>query len=402
MIETIPLSDCGVLTTLWTDGSVFWSDVHWLTTGGYAIANEQMQVISSGPVCHWSLTSYTTELWAILQACALATSKVLIASDCKTVVGQCWLAMEYNCIPPEWSHQTWWKFFLHLWQTKFQRDCNLLDICWVPAHLYEGIPVELITEDMAAAHDTTIQNIACNRKADFAAKDAAQADCAVDPNMKESLISAILCHQDFLTKLSYHVGIECTIPLPPEKFNERQEVDLQDDDAIVHFFQSWDWLASSRSYPWKAKFPRHVDPPVQCTLDIADWKVFLNFLRALRWKVAEGEMISFAELACIFVMRKYKWSYFDPDSTTFTDFIPALRKAFSWLKYVDVDRFIPGALDPYRAKSLGKTMPPGVIFGADVYISRHERLSLGRFFLKGVSSTLRTWSYPLAELEASA
>ena len=402
LIDIQLLDDGHERVTLWTDGSVFWSDVHWLTTGGFAIVDVNQKVILSGPVCHWSLTSYTTELWAILQACAIAKSKVLIASDCMTVVGQCWLAMEYNSIPSDWSHQTWWKFFLHMWQTKFKSDCNLLEICWVPAHLYEGIPVELITVEMANAHDTTVQDIACNRRADFAAKDAAHADCAVDPNFKENLFAAILRHQEFLAKLAYHVGIECAIPLPPEKFDERQEVDLHDDNAIIDFFPNWNWNAASRSFGWKAKFSLNVPPPERCALDNSDWKTFLQFLRALKWKCAEGEMTSFAELACLFVLKGFKWSWFDPDSTTFTDLIPAIRKAFSVLRHVETNLFFPGAFDPYKAKSFGKTMPPGVIFGAVVFVSHQEMLALGRFFLKGVSSTLRTWNFSLSEIGACA
>ena len=183
----------------------------------------------------------------------------------------------------------------------------------------------------------TIQDIACNRRADFAAKDAAYDDCAVDPKFKETLFTAILQHQNFLTKLSYHVGIECSIPLPPEKFNERQEVDIQDDDAIMKFFHGWNWNPSSRVFTWKAKFPRKVDPPKKCMLEASDWQIFLRFVRSLRWKVCEDEMTSFAELACLFVLRGYKWSYFDPDKTTFTELIPAIRIFFSLLRHFEID-----------------------------------------------------------------
>ena len=86
----------------------------------------------------------------------------------------------------------------------------------------------------------------------------------------------------------------------------------------------------------------------------------------------------------------------------FTDLIPAIRKAFSALRHVETNLFIPGALDPYKTKSFGKTMPPGVIFGAVVFISHQEMLAFGRFFLRGVSFIFRTWNFSLSEIGACA
>ena len=108
------------------------------------------------------------------------------------------------------------------------------------------------------------------------------------------------------------------------------------------------------------------------------------------------------KLTCLFVLRGYKWSSIDPDSTTFTQLIPAIRKSFSLLRHVEIDQFIPGHLDPYKTKSFGKTMPPGVINGALVRCSHREMLTMGRFFLQGVSMTLRTWNFLVTELEACA
>ena len=129
--------------------------------------------------------------------------------------------------------------------------------------------------------------------------------------------------------------------------------------------------------------------------------LFVGFLRSLKWKVGEDEITSFAELACLFALRGYKWSNFNPDTTTFTELIPAIRKAFTWLRH-DFNTFVPGALDPYKAKSIGKTMPPGVISGALVHSSFQEMITMGRFFLKGVSSTLRTWNFLVTEINTFA
>ena len=45
-------------------------------------------------------------------------------------------------------------------------------------------------------------------------------------------------------------------------------------------------------------------------------------------------------------------------------------------------------------------MPHGVLDGTMIYISKEEKLRIGRFFLRGVSISLKSWAIPVAEIFA--
>ena len=399
-INVNPLRDEMTLTQLWTDGSIFWADVHWLTAGGFSIVDDSLRVCKQGPVFHWSLSSYATELWAILEACALTETRAIIGSDCQTVVGQCWIVMDSKCVPPEWSHQTWWKFFLHLWCHKFQANIELLEIFWTPAHLYENIPVQLITSEMAELKGTTPLNILCNRKADFAAKEAALDSCAIHPDQKSMLLRKILQRQEFLTKISFELGLDTTIPLQPEKFDMRDEVDVNDEQAIMAYFPGWNWNELQSSFRTKMKVNPSLEAPPKWGFSCDDWVTFRSFLRGLRWQSEETLMTSFAELACLFILRGHRWKNFNHDETLFSELIPSIKKAFFWVKNYEGLAEFPGQTDSHKAKKLGKCMPHGVINMAMVYIAKSEKLAMGKLFFRGVSTPLRTWSFPVAEILA--
>ena len=392
------LRDTTALTQLWTDGSIFWADVHWLTAGGFSVVDQSLQVCRRGPVFHWSLSSYATELWAILEACSYAETRVIIGSDCLTVVGQCWTVMDSHSIPSTWSHQSWWKFFLHLWLHKFHANIEELEIFWTPAHLYENIPIPLITDEMADLKGTTRLSIECNRKADFVAKEAALDSCAIHPDTKPIVLRAILGRQEFLTKLSFELGLDVEIPLQPEKFETRDEVDIQDEHAVISYFQGWNWNDTLSSFKTRIKLTPTAVAPSKWGYTCGDWATFRSFVRGLRWQIRDDFTISFAELACLFVLRGHMWEAYSRDESLFSDLIPSIKKAFFWAKHHDGFNDFPGHTDSHKAKKIGKCMPHGVIDGANAFISKDEKLAMGRLFFLGVSTPLRTWSFPLAEL----
>ena len=399
-IHVVPFSASNQRLQFWTDGSIFWSDTHWLTSGSFAVVDESLQVLRSGPVFHWSLSSYTTELWAILEACACANTNVIIGSDCQTVVGQCWIIMDTKQIPSSWSHQSWWAFFLHLWINKYKEDINALEVFWTPAHLYEGIPIELISPQMAQAKGTTTLDIKCNRKADLTAKDVALQHCVVHPEMKQTIVKAILLRQEFLTKISYLLGLDTPLPLAPEKFETRDEVDLTNENDIISYFHGWKWTETISSFKLRIRLQPSQLPPPKWGLPEDDWITFKEFLCHLQWQKGSALSISYAELACLFALRGYKLTAYDEGTTLFSDLIPTIKRAFFWCRNLDAFERFPGVSDPHKARKIGKCMPHGTIEGVMAFISFEEKLTLGRLFLNGVSTPMKTWSFPVAEIFA--
>lgn len=52
-------------TELWTDGSCEFSELYWHTVGAFAVIDCHDNTLYSGEVCHFTLSSFTCELWAI-------------------------------------------------------------------------------------------------------------------------------------------------------------------------------------------------------------------------------------------------------------------------------------------------------------------------------------------------
>ena len=141
---------------VWTDGSVIWNDVFWITAGGYAVANEFGTCVAKGPVTHWALSSYTAELWALLVAVALTSQRLQVFTDSQTVANQFKQMVANARVDPHWSHQRWWRKLFAMWNQRLRFVENPIEVIWIAAHCFEHIPIECITEDMAAAKKTTI------------------------------------------------------------------------------------------------------------------------------------------------------------------------------------------------------------------------------------------------------
>lgn len=107
-------SDCVTWSHMWTDGSCMYQESFWDTTGGYAVISQTGEVLSAGCVQHWVLSSYSCELWAGIVAWALASSPIVIHSDCQAFVDQANTMIQTKQIGKDWPHQEWWNFFLHL------------------------------------------------------------------------------------------------------------------------------------------------------------------------------------------------------------------------------------------------------------------------------------------------
>ena len=92
---------------------------------------------------------------------------------------------------------------------------------WIPAHCFDQIPIEFITQDMANATQTTLQHISCNRYGDKFAKEEAAKNAAIATCDKDMLYKAILQRQNWLTKVGEPIYVDIQ-ELRLQQFQKRE------------------------------------------------------------------------------------------------------------------------------------------------------------------------------------
>ena len=138
------------LVEYWTDGSLLWADVFWLTTAAFSVIDVIGNVVETGPVFHFSLSSHAAELWGVIMACWS------VCTDSETVVKFC-AQIQVRGIPQNVSHRTWWLWIVGIWRERraFHPDHRLV---WVPSHLLPHVPTADLTDELAVRAGSTRQH----------------------------------------------------------------------------------------------------------------------------------------------------------------------------------------------------------------------------------------------------
>ena len=92
-INDIPVSH------LWTDGSVQDGHSFLHARASFAVVNKQGTCLAKGEVSHWTISSYTAELWAIIVAFVASKRPVVVHTDCKSVSEQINFLLANNFVP---------------------------------------------------------------------------------------------------------------------------------------------------------------------------------------------------------------------------------------------------------------------------------------------------------------
>ena len=393
-----PITVHNVSRPLWTDGSVLASNLFWLTTGAFAIVDLSGFTIAKGQVNHWSLCSFSTELWAILVAVALADSSVIIFTDNKAVATNFAIMLETQGVPAHWSHFYWWAFLLDLIDRKFEKHGAFVQVQWIPAHKLENIPVELIGDELARAVGSTVLDIENNRKADLVARDVCKFLLPVNPDWLTVLPQLITDHHRWLIQIARAVGQDNEED-QVKHFVPKEQIEPEVDDVFIqNYFKVWTWPPHVGNTLWKSPLTDPVLPPRNWKDAPEDWNTFCLFASSLTWRIDKNCCWSYLELAAIFILRGFRLVGCDDQTTSFNSVIPRIKKLVTVTLKSEVKALIPGKHNPDYNKPTGKTLPSGVLEGVELCCSQSELLSLGRFILDGGNHRLASWSACLCDL----
>ena len=385
---------------LWSDGSLQWSDIFWLQSGGFAIVDETSSIIAAGPIRHWHMSSYTVELWAIVVAFSTAKTGISIFTDCLQVVKHFAFCYRERKIPDNCKHAPWWYSILSVLNTFDARGEGFFAIHWIPGHVLEDVPCNMINHAMALAHNTTPLHITNNRIADHKAKEQAILAAAVHPEDREWLYSAIRETHERICCIGKRLGDD--VVLSKQMSTEEHapcEVTpaLPSLDQVVQRFPMWLWRASDKDFPWRPRPTDHSTPPRKWSLQVQDWHDVCGFLSTCCWKCKPGLSTAFVELACLFTFRGFRFVDGDDPDTSFRVVLDKLRKAMCFLHQNKLGLF-PGTWQRCVNKNHGKALPAGLIHGVIPMMSDLELGTIGRMLMSGAGKKLTSWAFSLTDV----
>ena len=378
---------------MWTDGSVIHSNTFWITNAAYAVLDETRQIRFKGLVQHWNVSAYCAELWAILVTCARACFTTCIYCDCSSVVEQATLIFQGEMPAKHWKYFHWWSFLAHvvkLRQSVVQRPFH---IQWIPAHCYEQIPIELLSEDLARLKNTTVEHIHHNRLVDIAARDLAVSTAPVHTSIQQQVAGAVSGHQQWLVDL--HALLPTEQPDRAVVIKGDEAPQLPDLQACRKRFPQWLWGTKETMFPWKPKIPHGVACPVKWSSTTQNWETCCAFLRSTTWLVDSKQDYSFNELAVLLHTRGFSL-HFAHEEATYLDVYKLVREALSFLNSDPSADPHPGKFHTSKPRCCGRVLPQGSIQGAIPFVTDEERVAIGQLFHIGAGRALASWDIPLA------
>ena len=378
---------------VWTDGSVVHADKFWITNAAYAILDEHRNIRHQGVVFHWAVSAYIAEFWAIIIACASAAFPTTIFCDCKSVVDQAQKIFANESPGRDWTCHSWWCFLQRVVALRRQQCDTPFKIVWIPAHCFEGIPVEYLTPELAASRQTTLEHILHNRLVDAAAKSLANRTAVVVSEVQAEVTVALQKHQRWLIDL--HEILPTHQPdrlVEPKCDQPAEEVSVA---SCQRRFPSWLWSSPRSLYTWAPKIPNHYPPPPRWSGEAQDWHETISFLRQLRWMVDDSQSFSFNELAVIFDFSGFRLVK-DRDLTTYHDIYRTVRDILQYLNHDDKAQAHPGIFNTTKPRCCGRVLPQGCIEGAIPFVSDAGRVQIARLFTQGAGRSLASWKIPLS------
>ena len=144
-------------------------------------------------------------------------------------------------------------------------------LTWIPSRLFEHLPEQFITPELAAAKQTEVRHIVGNRFADKHAKKHALQATSVHPQDEKWLKDSIVHRQDWLTCLNMDIAA-----FQLSDMSSRQDARIEEEamsEDVFALFPRWEWTAEASQFPWiPQKDFAAVDIPTTWTDRLLDWK----------------------------------------------------------------------------------------------------------------------------------
>ena len=380
--------------TLWTDGSVFFPQNFWVTTGAYAIVDESFTCVRVERVNHVALNSYATELYAVLQAIAISQGPIQIVSDCKTVVSLFSAMISANACDPTWSHLQWWRDIFRIWQMRRCQASEPIQLRWIRAHSCDDIPLHAVTPEVAKQLGMTVQDIVANRVTDDAAKKCALSHVPVDPQLFQSITHEVFVRQALLSRLNQQIGDD--VPLL-DHFERKDELICEDPLKDMQTrFPNWLWNLQVDQFPWTPTFTEQSHQALMTKLPPSEATSFSDFFSSLRWQVGDNLSTGYVEIAFLFQRRRFTLESIHLESSTFVDLLKKIRKACTTLFSSTGQKVLPGVHHATWAHKCGQAIPKGSILGARPFLENQELLQFACILREGRGQSLKGWAFDLS------
>ena len=227
-----------------TDGSVVCSKSFWRARAAYAVIDE-----NAGKVHHWSISSYTAGLFAILVAFAAASGPCVIHTDSLTIVQQYQRLLQCDQLPLTLQHYAWWKFLFKLIRERQHEPSEALHLVWCPAHNWDHLPIECIADEMLRAKSLSRVDLINNRKADFVAELLEGYSTRCTASLARELCE-IRRHHLWLAQLRKYLSDDTSNRVLKNQPNAEAEHPVYSGRTDhKELYPRWDWNADITNFP---------------------------------------------------------------------------------------------------------------------------------------------------------
>lgn len=296
-------------------------------------------------------------------------------------------------------HFEWWCFLRTVYIQRCALHRSPLTVTWIPAHVLEELPCELISQKLAQQFKTTWGDIFCNRKADWYAKKACR-EFAKSGNVND-LCQQISEWQHWLTLVSSEIAKRDDSDLIPQSDENHQhgpqlfvspgiapgELTLAHPTTCFEaVLPKWFWQQPDGTR-WVSDFPSDASLHSYAKISKTDWDNAIKFFQSVEWILHNSHKTAFLELA----FMSWENGFVFEKGQNPADCATLLRKcANQAIKYHADHRLHPGEISS-KAKSNGKTFPAGIIVGAYPRINQISLKRLALHFFAGRSLRLKDW-----------